>query len=109
MRPRAATASASGGKAGGAAQAKAAGQARETHLCEEAAVDEEDRDLLAVAAGELGILIDVDDFPLVRLIFEQRVDLFAHLLAEVTVRPAEEAKVDQRSDALSAAELLATW
>ena len=80
---------------GGPAQAERGGEAREADLREEAAVDEKDRDRVAVAAGELRIGVHVHLFPLTRMVRENRLDLASHLFAEVAAGAGEQGEPRQ--------------
>ncbi len=70
-------------------------QFRKPDPSEETSIDEEDRKDLPVTAGEVGVLIDVDDLPFARLVAQELVDLLPHPVAEMTAEAAVEPQVDR--------------
>ena len=72
--------------------------ARETDFGEEAPVDEEDGNRLAVAPGEIRIRIHVHVLPMPWDVREDRFDLAAHLLAEVAAGPGKKGEPRQGAD-----------
>jgi hypothetical protein len=57
-------------------------------------VDEEHGDLAAESARQLRVGVHVHDLPGMWLLAQDRLDLPAHLLAEVTTRTGEQAQPD---------------
>ena len=91
-----------------APQANPRREPREPDLREEPVVDEEDRDLEAVALGKHGVGIDVHDLPDAILSRQNRLHLLAHAIAEVTAGPREQAEANHAGGFGSSAELDAT-